>query len=140
MFATIDDLKDSVSAYRLDQITDFTDTIADAALLAAESDVRNALDGPGYDHFAELSKMGTERNASLLMYVKNLATYYVYKRIPDEQVPPRVVKDYDDTLEILKMIASGKMSMVLARQTTTNGQGEIIQKTKGRYGSDKRRS
>lgn len=140
MFATIDDIKESVSAYRLDQITDFTDTIANAALLAAESDVRNALDGPGYDHVVELNKMGTERNASLLMYVKNLATYYVYKRIPDEQVPARVIKDYDDTQKTLREISSGKMSMVLARQTTTNSQGEIIQKTKGRYGSDKRRS
>lgn len=140
MFATIEDLQESVSAYRLDQITDFTNTIAEAALLAAESDIRNALDGPGYDHVAELSKSGVDRNASLLMWVKNLACYYVYKRIPDEQVPPRVVKDYDDTLEILKLVSSGKMSMVLARQSTTNNQGETVAKTHSRYGYDKRRS
>ena len=43
----------------------------------------------------------------------NLAVYFFYERIPDEQVPARIVKNYDDTRSDLEKIARGKMHTTL---------------------------
>ena len=66
----------------------------------------------------------------------NLAVYFFYERIPDEQVPARVVKNYDDTRSDLDKIARGKLSVTLTHLTDDDGKKETV----FHWGSNPKRS
>ena len=81
--------------------------------------------GSKYDLDTELAKTGTERNRSLLRWITTLALYIFYARIPDEEVPERVIKDYDDTNKLLERIQDGKLGCALERLTSETT-GKIV--------------
>lgn len=66
-----------------------------------------------YDTSAEWAKAGAERNGLLLVWAINIATYNVYQRIDDEEVPQKVIKNFDDTMEDLQKVSSGKYPLSL---------------------------
>ena len=71
-------------------------------------------------------------------WVLSISLYLVYGGVPDEEIPARVIKDYDDALEELGKINEGKLSCNLVRVTKDDSEGGIV--TRIRIGSNKARS
>lgn len=139
------DYKYMMRTERLDQILEASDEDEDAILDSAENDalgvVRNAL-SPRYNMDIEFGKSGDARNKVVLRWAKVLVIYYIFERIPDEMVPDRVVKNYNDTLEALKRVEDGKSQVVgLTPVTVTDDlTGQSTPKTRFRWGSVPKRS
>jgi len=89
-----------------------------------------------YNMDAELARTGTERNATLIRWLAILATYFMYNDVADDDIPERVIKNYDDVVSQLSRINSGKESVQFTRLTDSDGETT----TKFMYGSDTRRS
>lgn len=120
-FITIDDYKGKRSARILDLITGEDDSILNTAETTAIGIITDRL-AERYDLAAELAKTDTSRNVSLVRWILALSIYDIYSRIPDEQVPERVIKDYDDTMSELEKIQIGKLGCSLTRETDTEGE------------------
>lgn len=134
-FITYDDYKSKRSARILDLITSNDDTLLDTAEETAISIINDRL-SERYNLIAEFAKTETSRNPSLVRWVLSISLYIVYSRIPDEEVPERVIKDYDDTIAELEKIQQGKLSCSL--QGVINVEGDI--KTRFRMGNNTPRS
>lgn len=104
------------------------DLILDGSLTAlplAENDARayiTDLLADRYDLTAEFAKTETDRNNSLIMWMRSITLYKLYARIPDEEVPERVIKDYDDTRRDLELIAKGNLGCSLKRIVDSDGE------------------
>ena len=141
------DYKYHIGTARLDQILQAADEDEDLILDNAETEaigfMRKYLDNK-YDMNLELAKAGAARNAVLLRIAKVLVIYYIYERVPDEMVPERVVKNYDDVLKMLEKIEDGESDIPgLTVKTITNpnsSTGETTPYTKRRWGSQPKRS
>jgi len=135
-FAALQDFYFKVSQNILDQITEAQNTLVDDAEAQAIALIKDALDQK-YDMQTEFAKTGTDRNLNLLRWVLNLSVYFLYQRVPDDQVPERVVKDYDDTRDEIKLIEQGKRNTAFARYIITDTN---IVKTNFRWGSESKRT
>jgi hypothetical protein len=102
-----------------------------------------------YNIVSELSKTGMDRNFMILSLAISIAGYWLYQRIDDEEVPAKVVKNYNDAINTLDQISRGKEPLNLAPKpaqgNTDNGSGageEVITDGSGlwRIGSQPRRS
>lgn len=141
-FISKDDYKYQIRTYRLDQILEAADEDEDVILDAAEGEaigmIRKYLDNR-YDMNAELAKGGADRSKVLLRFAKVLVIYYIYERIPDDLVPERVVKNYDEVMKALEKIEDGDADIPgLARINITDpnsDSGESTPQTKRRWGS-----
>lgn len=125
------DLEVSIRTYRMDQITDESDSIITTAIATAESKALDYL-SPHYDTAHEFAQIGTARNASLVQWIVYISLYLLYERVPDTAVPKRIVKNYDDTISFLEKVNAGEMSVNLKRKVTEEG----VKKTKFRGGGD----
>lgn len=112
---------------------------ADANLINAEVSalgmVRDAT-AARYDINAELALTGTSRNPTLIRWLAILCSYFMYGEVADTEIPERVIKNYDDVREELRLINQGKMAVQLQRITATDGS----KVTKFQAGSDQRRT
>jgi phage gp36-like protein len=138
------DLQSSIRDHRLEHILDNTDAnnTTNAFVLAsseAQSVVRDYL--IKYDIDAELAKTLDDRHKSVVFYVKNICLYILYERIEDDDVPDRIVKNYNDTIETLRDISKGKLTIGLPlAQIDTDGDGTPdTYRTKFRWGSEPKR-
>lgn len=122
-FLTKNDITNRVHATILQQITNGDDTQLDPAEADAIGIITDMISGL-YDIETELTKTGDERHRSLLQWIVSIAVYNLYAHIPDNEVPERVIKDYDDTLKTLDDIAKGKRPTTLT--PVTNDDGEDI--------------
>lgn len=136
MFIDKTDLESYIRTYRLNQIVDNDDTIVESAIAEAEGIMINFLTGPGYDTQQIFNATGTSRDQQLVGWMKYIVIYKIYERVPDSQVPDRVVKNWDDTLTDLRKVSDGRMSMNLPRKLEPDG----TKKTKFRWGSVPKRS
>ncbi len=118
----------------LNQITDNNDDNLDKAEKSAIGSINDMLSGY-YNINAELAKSGDNRHSNLLKWMINLALYFVYSRIPDDEIPERVIKDYDDTMKTLEKIATGKTPTTLQAVTVDGEKKRVF-----RMGSKKVRS
>lgn len=123
-----------IKTYKLDQIIEATDSTLDLAEDEAIGIILEMLSSR-YDMNLEFAKSGANRNKALLRWVKCLTIYYIYERIPDAMVPERVVKNYEDTMEMLNKISDGKMNTTLAPLTELDQDGNSEPQTKTRWGS-----
>lgn len=131
-FLTKDDLTSIIRVNHIDELTSNNDSIVEKAIADAEDKVRNFLHGPGYDVDLILAADGDARSKTVLLWVKFLAKYYLYHRSEDDEVPERVIKDYDDTIAELKRVSDGRMNLALPHQNNEDGSA----KTKFRGGGD----
>jgi hypothetical protein len=134
-FITRTDYDISMTSRILTQIIGETDTIIDETEETAKSIITDRLAGK-YDLAAEFAKTDTSRNRSLVRWMLAISVYLFYHRVPDEQVPERVVKDYDDTMKELEMIQQGKLGCSLSRLEDEDG--EVISRI--RMGSSAQRT
>ena len=102
-----------------------------------------------YNILPEFSKTGTDRNFMILSLAISIAGYWLYQRIDDEEVPAKVIKNYNDAMNTLDEISRGKEPLNLApkpsgeNNTTESGAGEqVVTDGNGlrRIGSQPRRS
>ena len=129
------DFKGFLSTRMLDKLN----STGDAELINAESaSISMITDATAekYDIAGELAKSGTARNATLIRWMAILCSYFLYGDVADTEIPARVIKNYDDVLNELRMINQGKISVQLDRITATDG----TTATKFQYGSETRRS
>lgn len=133
IFITNADLDVHIPQRRLNQIIANNATILDTAESTAIRNVKDALYSK-YDVDAIFS--GTDKPAQVVRWVCVLVLYYIHERIPDAQVPERVVRNYDDVLATLEKIADGKWSIDLPSKADEDNKP----KTKFRWGSKPRRS
>lgn len=128
---TINDYKHKIRDEQLNQIIDEDESVLDGAEKKAIAAVFDAIH-EYYDVDTIEATSGTDRPDSVIGWCQDLVMYYLYERVPDDYVPERVVKNYDDTIAILDDIASGKRSVRLTRKTEEDG----TKSSKFRWGSN----
>jgi phage gp36-like protein len=119
-FLNYDDYKTRVTPRILDLLTGDADQLIDVAESEAAATITDRL-GERFDLTAEFAKTGSARNRSLMRWAITIAIYIIYARVPDEQIPERVIKDYDDTIRELELLQQGKLGCSLKRLTDTGG-------------------
>lgn len=132
------DYKYQMRTYRLEQILEAADEDEDEILNAAEEEALGMLTkflGDKYDMALELGKTGSSRHKVLLRWAKVLVIYYIYERVPDEMVPERVVKNYDDVMKMLEKIEDGEAGIPGLTPKTGEVDGESQPVTRRRWGS-----
>ncbi len=118
-FLTQPDLELHLGEDILFQITNDNQSLLEHAEDIAIGIVSDSLGGM-YNIEAALSETGSQRHRSLLMWLLCLTAYQLYRQIPDNAVPERIIKEYDDTMKTLAAIARGKAPTSLP-PITTNG-------------------
>ena len=134
-----DDLKTKSTVYQLDQILEDDDLIIDIASDDAQAIVTDSLH-QHYDTELIFSKTGSARDKNVVIWMKHIVMYLIFERIPDEGVPERMVKDYDDVMIKLGKIAEGRAPVNLPSRTTKDESGNTVKKTKFQWGGGKERS
>lgn len=114
IFLTINDFEVKLAAYIRNQITDNNDLLFDDAEAQATAVIQDAFFDK-YDLDYEFSLTGADRHKNLKRWMLNLVLYFVYERIHDNQVPERIVKNYDDTVNEIKLIEQGKRNTSLRK-------------------------
>ncbi|OQY03198.1 MAG: hypothetical protein B6I20_05620 [Bacteroidetes bacterium 4572_117] len=136
VFITTDDFNRKFSEDIREQITESDTTILDDAEADAMAIVQDAF-SQTYDLDAEFAETDGDRHKNLIRWMLNLMVYFIYERVPDNQVPERVVKNYDDTIAEIKGIESGKKNTTLAKIVDVDS-GKT--NTVFRWGSNTKRS
>jgi uncharacterized membrane protein len=117
--------------------TDMIASIRDAKLtqmIDGDSTVlENAVDAAGI--FATTS---TARPNNVMRWVKHIALWYLYERLPDAMTPKKVEKNYDDVMSFLGEVSSGDASVNLPHKPDPNNASKSL--TKFRWGSNTKRS
>lgn len=115
-FITKDDYRSTIKTYRLDQLLADESHSPENIMADAEEEaiavVRDALVAY-YDVDTIFAQVGSARAKNVLRWTRCLALYFMFQRVPDDLVPERVVKDYDDCMEMLDAISDGKRSVDL---------------------------
>lgn len=102
-----------------------------------------------YSVNAELAKVGAARNFFILNMAVSIALYYIYQRADDNDVPEKVIKNYDDTMDALAAISKGKQTLDLPpKESDSNGETggnpdepvDLSGKGLRRWGSNRKRS
>ena len=121
-FLTIEDFKHKISTNVLNQITDLDTDVLDDAESSSLGLIKDSL-SKQYDFVFELAQTGTARHTNLLRWTLNLTLYFAYERIPDNNVPERIVKNYDDTVADINLIERGKKQTTLKELVKTCSSG-----------------
>jgi phage gp36-like protein len=124
------DYKPYVRDAHLSMIIDNDAVALDSAELTAIQVVKDALH-QWYDVDAIFGTSGSSRPPQVLRWCITLVLYYLYERVPDKLTPERVIKNYDEAIELLGDISDGKLSVDLPRKIASDGS----LKTKFRWGS-----
>ena len=95
-----------------------------------------------YDIAPEWSKTGVTRNYQILNWAISIALYQLYQRIEDYDVPQKAIKNYDDTIDTLERLSTGKFNINLPAAASGTDGGSTDVPTTGirRFGSKKPRS
>lgn len=111
-FISINALKPYIRDARLQQLIDQDEGIVETAIEDAIIVCKDAL----YSRYNIDVIFANDAGATYKQarrWVIYLALYYIHERLPDKQVPDRVVKNYDDTLATLEAIEDAKKSTQL---------------------------
>lgn len=130
-FITLDDYKARITDQRLLQLIGNDNDILEDAEATAVAIVTDFLSGK-FDTDEIFSAEGEDRAKNVVRWVTNLIIYYLYERVPDRMIPPRVENTYKETMENLKSISNGDLQTALPRKTNE----DETPKTKFRWGSN----
>ena len=134
-FITTEDLRTRLSERIISLLIGDDYSIIDNAVEEAIGVISDRL-SQKYSLATEFGNTGDGRNKSLLRWTLAITLYTLYARIPDEEVPERIIKDYDDTLRELELLQKGTIGCALTLKTDTDG--ETISRI--RMGSNEPRS
>ncbi len=134
MYVTKSDYKGRIQVELFDLLlTEDEEGILSDASKTAEDTISSQVNTI-YNVTPELAKAGTDRNFYILSMAVNIALYYIYQRADDNEVPDKVIKNYDDTMDDLAAISKGKQTLNLPPRedtdpvdtTTTSGNPSIF--------------
>jgi Protein of unknown function (DUF1320) len=136
MFVTQPDFIPFIKDSRLMQMLDAEPQALDLAVEMAQGVVYDSLYSR-YDTATIFAKVGAARDMQCVRWIVVIALYYLYERLPDKLVPERVVKNYNEVLDLLTQIEDGKKStslpLIVDAATT-------LPATKFRWGSNATRT
>ena len=127
MYVTKADYKNRIATDLLNIVITEGENNGDDILATVSQIAENTIStfaGVLYDLSGELAKATTERNYFILSWALSIATYEIYQRIPDESVPDKVIKNYNDTMDALERCANGKLALQLPAVTVNDGTPE----------------
>lgn len=153
MFLQIDDLKNSIYNYQVDQITEGDESIVIQALMTAEEECKSYLylnnkrevnDGRlQYDVEAIFSAQGDERNALIVQHCINIAKWYIVDLCNVDILYEQAKERYDRSISWLKQLNNGSVSLNNLPQlnpdnsgpssTTTDNQTGIIYGSRAKF-------
>ncbi len=101
-----------------------------------------------YNVSGEWEKTDADRNGYILALALSIALYEIYQRADDDDIPEKVIKNYNDAMDALHAVASGKEPLNLPPRVDDNNAGpgdgdeDVITSGVGlrRLGSAKKRS
>jgi hypothetical protein len=132
MYITKSDYKSRISTDLLDTIISEGESNGDDVLQIVShiaEDTISTRAGVLYNLSNEWNKTATERNGLIFSWALSISTYWMYQRIDDEDVPAKVIKNYEDTLDALELVSNGKHPLNLPPNTSTpegsNGGDEL---------------
>lgn len=108
MFIEIAELNTVAAEYKLEEITDYDDSIAQQCILAAVKRVRRMLSGR-YDVDSIFTAQGEERDAELLEICKNIALWFLVRRCNVDILYNRVRETYDRDMAYLRELTDGSI-------------------------------
>lgn len=121
MFATPEDLKNTIYEYQVDQITDGDESIVLQALMAAESEVKSYLLGNDkkewldgrlrYDVVKIFSAQATDRSPLILAHVLTIAKWRIAELCNVDFIYEKAKDRYDRAVDWLKLLAAGKINL-----------------------------
>ncbi|MEA2041144.1 MAG: phage protein Gp36 family protein [Bacteroidota bacterium] len=135
IFLTQTDIHKRIPSGILTQITNNNPEFLDDAENNAIGLVIDQLSGM-YDIAGELDKTGYDRHAALTLWLLSLACYYIYSAVPDNEVPERIIKDYNDARHDLQQVAAGRVPTTLSPELNEDETTKRVT----RYGFGKKRS
>lgn len=138
-YITKEDLKTKSTTYQLNQILEDDDLIIDIASDDAQALVTDALH-QRYNTELIFNRTGNARDNNVVLWMKHIVMYLLFERIPDEAVPERVIKDYDDVMKKLEKIAEGRIPVNLTTRVDTDESGNTTPITKFQWGGSKART
>ena len=147
MYVTKNDYKGRISSSLLDMLLEEDEAFILQQSSKVAEDTIASLAGKLYDIQGEFQKAGTARNFYVLIMAVNIALYNIYNRSDDADVPEKIIKNFDDTIDDLQKISVGKASLDLPpKPANSEGTpaGEQTASTTGtglrRFGSTKKRT
>lgn len=147
MYVTKQDYRGRINSDLLDVLLAENEAgiLADVSKIA--EDTIKTYVGELYSIDDEFTKTSTARNYMVLSMAIAIALYNIYSRADDTQIPDKVVKDFDDTIDDLQKISNGKAKLSLPKyvpETTGTTAGDETASTDGtglrRFGSNKKRT
>lgn len=123
MFLDPQELNTVIYEYQLQQIVESNNTIVATAILAAELEVKSYLTPsnlplrsktvPKYDTKHIFEAVGQDRNPLILLHVKNVAVWHLITLSNADIIFEHVRQRYDRSIDYLKKIASGELTLNL---------------------------
>lgn len=108
-FITAADYATHIDTDLLNRVTDDDPSLLDTAEDQAIEMMRGYLNAR-YDVSAIFSQTGNDRNPVILMYAVDIALYYLYSRLPGDEVPDLRVKNYDTAESWLRRVNKGDVN------------------------------
>jgi phage gp36-like protein len=131
MYITKSDLKTTLYAYQIEDITAGDNTIVEMAIAAAEEEIRSNLKAV-YDIEAEF--VATSKNALLVEICKDIAVWQLIKLANVDLLYDNVKGRYDRAIAWLDKVRKGQLSPSLPVYTVEPGNEEAHSKM--RWGSN----
>ena len=119
IFLTSTDFKEQVKDEILATMTGGDTSLLDKAELKSIAQMTTALN-VRFDAANIFNKTGTDRNSEIIMRLVDMVLYHLSSRINPGQVPTLRQNRYDDCIEWMKLVASGKMEPDLPKPTGAN--------------------
>lgn len=121
MYVTKNDYKGRISVDLLNMLLaeDESGILAQSSKIAEDTIATHT--AALYDIAPEFAKIALARNYYTLSMAINIALYNIYQRSDDEDVPEKIIKNYDDTMEDLVKISIGKSMLSLPAKTNDSG-------------------
>lgn len=123
MYVTKSDYKGRISVDLLNMLLAEDENAILAQSSKVAEDTITTMAGKLYNVTAEFAKTTTARNYYILSMAINIALYQIYNIADDEQVPEKIIKNYDDTMDELQKISIGKALLSLPANDTGNDSG-----------------
>lgn len=109
MFLEVQELDTVVSTYKLAELIEGSEAVAQSCCLAAIKRVRSYLNAK-YDADIIFNATGDQRDPELLEICKNVALWFLIRKNNLDIIYTRVKENYDRDIAYLKELANGTLS------------------------------
>jgi hypothetical protein len=131
LYLTNDDLKPFIKDVRLNQMIENDNNILTHAESIAIAEVKDAL----YSRY-DIDTIFNNPNdyPQVKRWITTILLYYIHRRLPDQIVPPSVIRDYNEVKEIIKEVSDAKKSINLPALVIEGSESDATNKF--RWGSN----